>query len=137
MAQTHGSATRPSRPLGGPLILMPAAETVARLRAEAAFMTDGRNSETLVADAATRVIVTVVDAGRDVGGEHSDGHVSLVLLEGAGTLVRGDADAALDAGDVAVMAPGPAWSFRADDAVRAGRELLAAVLTRATAAGAL
>ena len=111
-AQTHGSTTRPPRPLDGPLLHMRSAETVARLRAESAFRTDARTAETLVADGETRVIVTVVDAGRDVGGEHNDGHVAIVLLEGAGSLVRADAEAALAAGDVAVIAPGTAWSFR-------------------------
>lgn len=111
-AQTHGSASRPPRPLDGPLLHMGSAETLARLRAEPAFRDDGRNSETLVADGPTRVIVTVVESGRDVGGEHTDGYVAIVLLEGAGSLVRADAEAALAAGDVAVIAPGTAWSFR-------------------------
>src|SRR5687768_12451038 len=115
-AQTHGSATRPPRPLEGPLLHVNVAETVARLRGESAFRTDGRNSETVVADGPTRIIVTVVDAGRDVGGERSDGHVALILIDGAGTLVRGDTRAAIDAGMLAVVAPGSAWSFRADAA---------------------
>src|SRR5688572_21708994 len=114
-AQTHGSPTRAPRPLGGPLLHLDAAMTISRLRGEPAFMTDGRNSMTVVSDGPTRVIVTVVDAGREVGGERADGHVSIVLLEGRGTLVRGDAEAALTPGSLAVLAPGAAWSLRADE----------------------
>ena len=114
MTQTHGSPTRPPRPLDGALLHVEVAATVARLRGERAFMTDGRNSETVVSDGPTRVIVTVVDAGRNVGGERSDGHVAVVLLEGHGTLARGDAEAALSAGSLAVLAPGAAWSLRAE-----------------------
>jgi quercetin dioxygenase-like cupin family protein len=113
-AQTHGSPTRPPRPLDGSLLHVEAPTTFERLRGEQAFMTDGRNSETVVSEGPTRVIVTVVDAGRHVGGEHSDGHVSVVLLEGHGTLTRGDAEAALSVGSLAVLAPGAAWSLRAE-----------------------
>jgi hypothetical protein len=112
-AQTHGSTTRPPRPLDGPLVHLRSAEAIARLREEPAFRDDGRNSETLVADGRTRVIVTVVEAGRDVGSEHSDGHVAIVLVEGAGSLVRGHDEAVLEEGDVAVIAPGLAWTLRA------------------------
>jgi hypothetical protein len=113
-AQTHGSPTRAPRPLEGSLLHLDAAMTISRLRGEAAFRTDGRNSMTVVSDGPTRVIVTVVDAGREVGGERSDGHVSIVLLEGRGILVRGDSEAALTPGSLAVLAPGSAWSLRAE-----------------------
>ena len=61
---------------------------VLTLRGETAFRSDGRDSETVISDWPARVIVSVVDAGREVGAETSDGHVSIYLLQGGGTIVR-------------------------------------------------
>jgi hypothetical protein len=112
--ETHGSDARPPRPLDGSLRHIDLAATFARLRAEDAFRSDGRNSETVVSDGPTRVIVTVADGGRDVGADTNDGHVSILLLEGAGRVVRGAEETAVAAGALVILAPGSAWSLRLD-----------------------
>jgi hypothetical protein len=112
--ETHGSPARPPRPLDGTLRHVDLTDTLARLRGEAAFRSDGRNSETIISDGRARVIVSVADGGRDVGGETSDGHVSILLLEGAGTIVRGSEETAVAAGAFVMLAPGSAWSLRLD-----------------------
>jgi hypothetical protein len=112
--ETHGSPARPPRPLDGTLLHTDLIETLARLRGEAAFLSDGRNSETVVSDGPTRVIVTVADGGRDVGGETSDGHLSILMLEGAGAIFRGAEETAVAAGAFVMLAPGSAWSLRLD-----------------------
>jgi hypothetical protein len=109
---THGSPARPPRPLDGTLLHVDLIETLARLRGEAAFLSDGRTSETVVSDGPTRIIVTVAEAGGDVGGETSDGHVSILMLEGAGAVVRGAEETAVAAGALVMLAPGSAWSLR-------------------------
>jgi hypothetical protein len=112
--ETHGSAERPPRPIGGTLLHIDLTETLARLRGEDAFRSDGRNSETVASDGPARVIVTVADGGREVGGETSDGHVSILLLEGAGTILRGAEQTEVAAGAFVMLAPASAWSLRLD-----------------------
>jgi quercetin dioxygenase-like cupin family protein len=90
------------------------AEVLTTLRGETAFRSDGRDSETVVAEGSARVIVSVVDPGREVGGETSDGYVSIYLVEGSGRIVRDGVETALSAGALAVLAPGAAWKLRAD-----------------------
>lgn len=90
-------------------------DVVAELRSEAAFATDGRNARTVIHDGMARVVVSVVDAGREIGAETSDGHVALMVLEGAGTLHRGDDGTEVSAGTLAILKPGQGWSLLATD----------------------
>jgi quercetin dioxygenase-like cupin family protein len=110
---SHGSSARPPRPLSAGLVLVDVAEVLTTLRGETAFRSDGRDSETVVADGPARVIVSVVDPGREVGGSTSDGYVSIYLLEGGGRIVRDGVETELSAGSLAVLAPGAAWKLRA------------------------
>ena len=110
---SHGSSARPPRPLSAGLVLVDIADVLATLRGETAFRSDGRDSETVVADGPARVIVSIVDAGREVGGETSDGYVSIYLLEGGGRIVRDGVETELSVGSLAVLAPGAAWKLRA------------------------
>jgi hypothetical protein len=111
---SHGSSARPPRPLSGGLVLVDVAEVLARLRGETAFRSDGRDAETVVSEGPARVIVSVVDPGRDVGGDRSDGYVSILLLEGGGRIVRGGVETSLAAGGLAILAPGAPWKLHAD-----------------------
>lgn len=111
---SHGSSARPPRPLSAGLVVVDVAEVLTTLRGETAFRSDGRDSETVVAEGSARVIVSVVDPGREVGGETSDGYVSIYLVEGSGRIVRDGVETALSAGALAVLAPGAAWKLRAD-----------------------
>jgi hypothetical protein len=49
-----------------------------------------------------------------VGGVTSDGHVSILVLEGAGAIVRGAEETAVAAGAFVMLAPGSAWSLHLD-----------------------
>jgi hypothetical protein len=91
-------------------------DLAARLIAEPAFATDGRNSETVHDDGRVRVLVSVVAAGREIGAERNDGYVTLSMIQGAGSLARGTDDATwLSSGTTAILAPGASWSLRAED----------------------
>jgi hypothetical protein len=111
---THGSPARPPRPLSAGLLVVDVAALVTDLREEASYQADGRDSETIVSDGPARVIVTVLEAGMDLGAERSDGHVMLLLVEGSGALGRDGAESPMTAGSLAVLAPGEPWSLRAD-----------------------
>jgi hypothetical protein len=92
------------------------ADLAARLSAEPAYQTDGRNSETVHDDGHVRVLVSVVAAGREIGAERSDGYVTLSMIQGAGSLARGSDDATrLSSGTTAILAPGASWALRAED----------------------
>lgn len=112
-AHTHGSDQRPPRELWATLRAFDSAEVAARLRAESAFRTDGRNAETVHHDDTARVVVSVVAADREVGAERSDEYVTLTLTDGQGELRRGDEVIPIAAGTTAIVAPGATWSFQA------------------------
>ena len=115
-ARTHGSDQRPPRDLYVAFRAFDVGDLAARLIAEPAFQTDGRNSETVHDDGRVRVLVTVVAAGREIGAERSDGYVTLSMIQGAGSLARGDGDhAQLRSGTTAILAPGASWTLCADD----------------------
>jgi hypothetical protein len=111
---THGSPERPPRPLDGGLRVVDVAEVAAGMRSERAFVTDGRDSETIVSDGPARVIVAIVDEGRDIGGDTSNGHVSIILLDGNGVIARGGEEKPVRAGCLAVLAPGAAWHLHVE-----------------------
>lgn len=90
-----------------------ALDVAAELRGDAPFATDGRHARTVIHDGPARVVVSVVEAGRVIGGQTSDGHVALIVLEGEGSLDRGGDSTAVSPGTVAVMKPGEGWSLRA------------------------
>lgn len=114
--RTHGSDQRPPRDLNEAFRDFDIGDLAARLSAEPAFQTDGRNSETVHDDGHVRVLVSVVAAGRDIGADRSDGYVTLSMIQGAGSLLRGTEDAAwLRSGATAILAPGAPWSLRAED----------------------
>jgi quercetin dioxygenase-like cupin family protein len=98
---------------GAGLRLLHALDIAAELRRDAAFGTDGRLARTVIHDGPARIVVSVVDVGRVIGGETSDGHVAILVLEGEGALDRGDDSTALSPGTVAVLKPGEGWSLRA------------------------
>jgi hypothetical protein len=114
--RTHGSDQRPPRDLHVAFRGFDVGDLAARLIAEPAFATDGRNSETVHDDGRVRVLVSVVAAGREIGAERNDGYVTLSMIQGAGSLARGAVDATwLGSGTTAILAPGASWSMRADD----------------------
>jgi quercetin dioxygenase-like cupin family protein len=86
-----------------------------RLQAEPAFMTDGRNAQTIHDDGVGRVIVSVLAGGRDLGARRSEGHVGLLLTEGRGTLRRAGEALELSAGTMVIVAPDAEWSFEATE----------------------
>jgi quercetin dioxygenase-like cupin family protein len=111
---THGTPARPPRPLDARLQVVDVAAVVGDLGAEEPYRSFGRDSQTIVSDGPARVIVTLLDAGGDVGAATSDGHVSLYVVEGSCRLERGGEETTLAAGSLAVLAPGAPWSLRAD-----------------------
>lgn len=114
--RTHGSDQRPPRDLHVAFRGFDVGDLAARLIAEPAFATDGRNSETVHDDGRVRVLVSVVAAGREIGAERNDGYVTLSMIQGAGSLARGTDDATwLSSGTTAILAPGASWSLRAED----------------------
>lgn len=112
-AHTHGSDQRPPRELWSALRGFDIGEVAARLGAEPAFLTDGRNAETIHHDDTARVVVSVVAADREIGAERNDEYVTLTMTEGEGILSRGDDVMPFVAGTTAIVAPGSSWSFRA------------------------
>jgi quercetin dioxygenase-like cupin family protein len=90
------------------------AEVLTTLGSEAAFRSDGRDSETVVSEGPARVIVSILDAGRDVGGERSDGFVAIYVVEGGGRMDRDGVEMEMSAGSLAVLAPGASWKLRAE-----------------------
>jgi quercetin dioxygenase-like cupin family protein len=114
--RTHGSPQRPVRDLDASLRRIAVMETVARMRDEQAFATDGRNSETILHDGIARVVLTALAQGREVGSESGHGRATLIMLEGEGTLTQGDKRSALKSGDLALLAPAMSWTFTASQA---------------------
>jgi quercetin dioxygenase-like cupin family protein len=115
-ARTHGSDQRPPRDLHVAFRGFDVGDLAARLSAEPAFRTDGRNSEMVHDDGRVRVLVSVVAAGREIGAERSDGYVTLSMIQGTGWLTRGTKDATwLRSGTTAILAPGASWSLYAED----------------------
>lgn len=112
--RTSGSGQRAPRGLGSNLDRSAIGTAVEQLRSEAAFETDGRNSKTIVHDGVARVVVTAVDEGRDVGGRTSHGRIAILMIEGAGTLSQGGEQTNVTAGEIATLAPGDGWEFRAE-----------------------
>lgn len=113
---THGSDQRPPRELWHGLQTLDMAELSARLGAEPAFGSDGRNSRTIHDDGVVRVGVSVVAAGREIGAERSDRYVAMSIVEGTGRLSRGPDDwSTVNAGQVAIIAPGSSWTFEATE----------------------
>ena len=114
--RTHGSDQRPPRDLHVAFRGFDVGDLAARLSAEPAFQTDGRNSETVHDDGRVRVLVSVVAAGREIGAERNDGYVTLSMIQGAGSLARGTEDVTrLSSGTTAILAPGAPWSLCAED----------------------
>jgi quercetin dioxygenase-like cupin family protein len=113
--RTHGSDQRPPRDLAVALRSFAAADIAEQLRMEPAFMTDGRNAQTVHDDGTVRALVSVVAAGREIGADRSDGYVTLSLTEGGGMLRRADDDLELAAGTTVIMAPGAPWRFEATE----------------------
>lgn len=111
---TGGSEQRAPRTLGSALDRTAIAEVVDQVRAEPAFRTDGRNSKTIVHDGATRIVVTAVEAGRQIGSTTNDGRIAMVMIEGSGRLGQRGQEVDLTSGDIATLAPGGGWSFRAE-----------------------
>jgi quercetin dioxygenase-like cupin family protein len=111
---THGTPARPPRPLDARLRVVDVAAIVGGLREEDPYRSFGRDSQTIVSDGPARIIVTLLEAGSDVGAATSDGHVSLYVIEGSCRLERDGQDVMLTAGSLAVLAPGAPWSLRAD-----------------------
>jgi hypothetical protein len=114
--RTHGSDQRPPRDLHVAFRGFDIGDLAARLSAEPAFQTDGRNSETVHDDGRVRVLVSVVAAGREIGAERNDGYVTLSMVQGTGSLARGTEDVTrLSSGTTAILAPGAPWSLCAED----------------------
>jgi hypothetical protein len=113
--RTHGSSQRSPRDLSRPLLTVDVADVAGRLRDEAAFRSDGRNAETVHDDGSVRLLVGVVDTGRDIGAMESDGYLTITLSEGRGTLRRADEELEVAAGTTAILAPGAAWAFEASE----------------------
>ncbi len=114
-SRTHGSDQRPPRDLHVAFRGFDIGDLAARLTAEPAYQTDGRNSETVHDDGHVRVLVSVVAAGREIGAERNDGYVTLSMIQGSGSLARGTDDAWLSSGTTAILAPGTSWALRAAD----------------------
>ena len=112
-ARTHGSDQRPPRELWSALRGIDIAEVAARLGGEPAFLTDGRNAETIHHDDTARVVVSVVAADKEIGAERNDEYVILTMTEGEGVLTRGDDVMPIAPGTTAIVAPGATWSFHA------------------------
>ena len=112
--RTSGSPQRPPHDLGATVRALVIPAVIERLRREPAFATDGRNAQTILHDGSARVIVTALDAGREVGSETSDGPVVLMILEGEGTLAQAGQQSRLVEGSLVTLAPGSGWSFTAD-----------------------
>jgi hypothetical protein len=112
--RTSGSSQRASRGLGSSLDRTAIGTAVEQLRSEAAFETDGRNSKTIVHDGIARVVVSAVDEGRDVGGRTNHGRIAIVKIDGAGILSQGGEQTNVTAGEIATLAPGGGWEFRAE-----------------------
>jgi quercetin dioxygenase-like cupin family protein len=113
--RTHGSEQRSQRDLSVPLRTFDVADVAGRLREEPAFRTDGRNAETVHDDGTVRVMVGVIDTGRDIGALQSDGFMTISFSEGRGTLRRGEEELEVVAGTAAILAPGAAWAFEATE----------------------
>ena len=112
--RTGGSGQRPARALASTLERMAISEVVDQIRSEAAFDTDGRNAQTIVHDGAARIVVTAVDAGRDIGSDVTDACIAFVVIEGSGTLEQGGEEIGIDSGDIATLAPATGWTFHAE-----------------------
>ena len=112
---THGTPERPPRPLDADLQVVDVAAVLGDLRDEEPYRSFGRDSQTILSDGPARIIVTLLEAGSDVGAATSDGHVSVYVIAGSCRLERDGEETTVPAGSLAVVAPGAPWNLRADE----------------------
>lgn len=78
----NAAATRPARPLAGPVLQFDFAEEAARLRAEAPWLQHGRNAVTLVKHPDLRVVFMLMQPGTRMQQHHTSGRISVQALSG-------------------------------------------------------
>lgn len=111
---TSGTDQRAGRPLMERLMVFDPSEEILVLRGEAQWSDGDRNSRTLAKEVDFRVVLSVLHDGAELDEQHGDARASLQLLEGGAKLTVGRDETHLDAGQLAVIDAGEAWTLRAD-----------------------
>lgn len=111
---TSGTDSRGSRPLIGELMVFSLSAEKDALRNEDPYRNGDRNSATLAKEVDFRVLLTVLRPSATLDEHDGDARASLQVLEGTASVSVGDeAEAELQAGDIAVVDAGQSWLFRA------------------------
>ncbi|MEO8625226.1 MAG: hypothetical protein ABI452_00855 [Candidatus Limnocylindrales bacterium] len=109
-----GSDTRSGRSMIEPLMQFSLDLEADSLRLEPEYRTGDRNSRTLAKETDLRVLVTVLREGAALEEQNGDARATLQMIGGTATLEVDQAEAHLQAAEIAVIDRGSPWVLRAD-----------------------
>lgn len=112
--QTSGSDQRPSRDVTPPLAAFDIRDELARLAAEPPGNDSGRSTVTLARANRLRVVLTRVQAGRELGGRDTDGALAVLVSDGTVTVSRAGAVERAGPEQLVVVDRGAPWRLVAD-----------------------
>jgi quercetin dioxygenase-like cupin family protein len=115
MHDTSGTNTRAGRDLDHALMRFDLAEQLASLADEPRGNDQDRQTITLAKTGSFRVVLTTLEAGAQIGGEETNGALSILALRGAISLTRGDRVERLGPEQLAVIDRGGPWRARANE----------------------
>jgi len=115
---TSGTRTRDPRELHPSIETFDLSAEVESLRREPAWREHGRVAKTLAKAPTYRLVLSLVQAGGQVGDDDAWGPLTLQALQGAVLVQRGTESHRVPEGGLAWFSAGPGWSARAEsDAV--------------------
>jgi len=111
---TSGTETREPRQLHPSIETFELRGEIDALRREPAWQEHGRAAKTLAKAPTHRLVLSLVQAGGEVGDDDTWGPLTLQVLSGSVTARRGTDSHRVAEGGVAWFASGPGWSARAE-----------------------